>query len=213
MADASMNRKEFLAGIGRACACSCVCALAANLASLNAGESTKQTAEKGKDTPVKKPRSQERMEFAEEWVVRFFRVLDENLDEQTRKKIMMANGRACFLAWQKETNRKPGAQAVTLERFAQQVKEKGSRDYQMEGKVIFFQYNASAETGLPSSKNRCLCPMVETNPAGLSPTFCMCSLGYVKEMHEQMFKKPVNVELMSSVLHGDPRCRFRITVS
>ena len=200
-----MNRKEFLAGIGKACACSCVCALAANLDSAHAQDSTKQTA--------KKPRSQERMEFTEKWAVRFFDVLDANVDVPTRKKIMMANGKACLLAWQKETKRQPRTTPLTLEEFAKRVKERGSSDYRIDGNVLYFQYSAAAETGLPSPENHCLCPMVETNPAGLSPTFCVCSLGYVKEMHEQMFMKPVEVELMSSVLRGDPRCKFKITVS
>lgn len=35
--------------------------------------------------------------------------------------------------------------------------------------------------------------MVETKPAGLSPTFCVCSLGSVKETHEQMFQKPAEL--------------------
>lgn len=126
---------------------------------------------------------------------------------------MMANGRACLLAWQKETNQKPSAQPVTLERFTQLVKEKKSADYRIEGNVIYFQYSSAAETGLPSPDDQCLCPLVETKPAGLSPTFCNCSLGYVKEMHEQIFKKPVEVELLASVLRGDPRCKFKITVS
>ena len=208
-----MDRKQFLRGVGRACACSCVCALASSLGTIPAQDSTKKAAEKAKDEPAKKPRSQERMEFTERWAVRFFNVLDASLDEPTRKKIMMANGKACLLAWQKATNQKPRTQPVTLEDFAKWVKVKGSRDYRMEGKVIYFQYGSAAETGLPSPDNHCLCPMVETKPAGLSKTFCICSLGYVKEMHEQMFKKPVEVELVSSVLRGDPRCQFKITVS
>jgi hypothetical protein len=57
MDDRSMNRKEFLAGIGKACTCSCVCALAATLGSVHAQDSTKQTAEKAKAKPVKKQRS------------------------------------------------------------------------------------------------------------------------------------------------------------
>jgi hypothetical protein len=32
-------------------------------------------------------------------------------------------------------------------------------------------------------------------------------------MHEQIFMRPVEVELVSSVLRGDPRCKFKITVS
>jgi hypothetical protein len=212
MADTSMNRKEFLKGIGMACACSCVCAMATSLGSVTAQDSSKPSEGKAEGAQTKKPRSQERIEFTEKWAVRFFNVLDANLDATTRKKIMMANGKACLLAWQKETNKKPRTQALSLADFAKFVKEKIPRDYQIEGNVIYFQYNEAAETGSPSAENHCLCPMVETKPAGLSPTYCLCSLGYVKEMHEQMFKKPVEVELMSSVLRGDPRCKFRITV-
>jgi hypothetical protein len=153
------------------------------------------------------------MEFTERWTVRFFDVLDANLDAPTRKKLMMANGRACLLSWQQATNQKPRTEPMTLESFAERVKEKNASDYQIQGNVLYFQYTSAAETGAPSPKNHCLCPMVETKPAGLSPTFCLCSLGYVKEMHEQIFKKPVEVELLSSVLRGDPRCRFKIMVS
>ncbi|MBN1567858.1 MAG: hypothetical protein JXA73_08415 [Acidobacteria bacterium] len=199
-----MNRKEFLAGIGKVCACSCVGALAASLDAAMAQESTKQTAGK--------PRGQERIEFTEKWAVRFFQVLDTHLDEPIRKKIMVANGRACLLEWQKETNRKPQTTPLTLEDLAKRVETSGSSDYRIDGNIIYFQFNSAAETGNPSPENHCLCPMVETNPAGLSPTFCLCSLGYVKEMHEQMLQKPVEVELLSSVLRGDPRCRFKITV-
>jgi hypothetical protein len=150
------------------------------------------------------------MEFAENWVVRFFDVLDANLDARTRKKVMMANGKACLLSWQKAANRQPGMEALTLQTFAKQVKEKGSKGYQIEGNVIYFQFNAAAETGSLSPENHCLCPLVEARPSGLSPTYCLCSLGYVKEMHEQIFKRPVEVELLSSVLRGDPRCKFKI---
>lgn len=200
-----MNRKQFLTGIGKACACSCVCALAANMGEASAQESTKQA--------PKRPRNDERMEFTEKWAVRFFDVLDANLDAPTRKKIMMANGKACLLSYQKATNQKPRTTPLTLESFAKQVKEKGLKDYRIEGGVIYFQFNSAAETGSASPENHCLCPMVETKPAGLSPTYCFCSLGYVKEMHEQVFKKPVEVELLSSVLRGDPRCKFKITIA
>ncbi len=207
-----MNRKEFLTSAGRVCTCSCVCALTASLSSVNAQNSGMQTTENPPGEPAPKPRSQERIEFTEKWAVRFFGVLDATLDEPTRRKVMMANGKACLLAWQKETKQQPRTQPVTLENFAKRVKEKGSREYQIEGNVIYFQYLAAAETGRPSPEHHCLCPMVETNPPGLSSTFCLCSLGYVKEMHEQLFRKPVEVELVSSVLRGDSRCKFKITV-
>jgi hypothetical protein len=55
--------------------------------------------------------------------------------------------------------------------------------------------------------------MVESKPAGLSRTFCQCSVGYVGEMFRQKFGRPVTVELLDSVLYGGKRCRFKITVA
>jgi hypothetical protein len=208
-----INRKQFLSNVGKACACSCVYAMTAGISSIMAEDSTKQTAQPVEGSEVKKPRSQERIEFTEKWAVRFFNVMDENLDEPTRKKVMMANGKSCLLAWQKETNQPQRTEPVTLEQFAEWVKRSGTPEYQVDGNVLYFQYLSAAETGKPSPENHCLCPMLETNPPGLSHTYCYCSLGYVKETHEQMFKRPVNVELVSSVLRGDPRCKFKITVS
>ena len=54
--------------------------------------------------------------------------------------------------------------------------------------------------------------MVESKPAGLSSTYCACSLGYVKEMFEQKFGRNVDIEMLDSVLNGGKRCRFKITV-
>jgi len=213
MDDKPLNRKEFLAKVGKACACSCVCAMAPKLDSVRAMDGTLQEEQKSEQEPVEKSRFQERMEFTEKWAVRFFDVLDANLDEPARRKLMMANGKACLLAWQKDTHQKPRTEAVTLERFAAWVKEHATGEYEINGNVILFQYLSAAETGKSSPEHKCLCPMVETNPAGLSPTYCLCSLGYVKEMHEQMFMRPVEVELVSSALRGDARCKYRITVS
>jgi hypothetical protein len=212
MKDQVMSRKNFLTGIGKACACSCAGAMSSTLYSAAAQSTAGPNEKRAESALVKKPRSQERIEFAEKWVQRFFIVLDTNLDEPVRRNILMANGKACFLAWQKETNREPRTEAITLERFAQRVNGQTSSGYKVEGNVIHFQYSKAAETGQSAPENHCLCPMVESKPAGLSPTFCLCSLGYVKEMHEQLFKKNVEVALVSSVLRGDARCRFRITV-
>lgn len=207
----SIDRKQFLSGVGKMWACSCVCAMTAGIRAVMAEEGTKAVQQPAKGEEAKKPRSQERIQFTEKWVVRFFKVLDENIDEAARKKLMMANGKACLLAWQKETNQQVRKEPVTLERFAAWAKQHKDSGYEVDGNVIYSQYMSSAETGLASPENHCLCPMVESNPAGLSPTYCNCSLGYVKEMHEQMFKKPLNVELVSSVLRGDKRCKFKIT--
>jgi hypothetical protein len=207
MSDRSMNRKQFLGTVGLCGMGSCSCILGGKAASLLAQEPKPDAPQ-----PTKKARSQERIEFAEKWVTRFFDVLDANLDQETRKTIMMANGRVCFLEWVKETGKQ--IKPVTLEQFAAWVKANVKDDtYRVDGNTVYMQYTSAAETGQPSKEGACLCPFIESKPAGLSPTYCLCSVGYVKVMHEMRFGRPVEVELLDSALKGGKRCRFKITVA
>jgi hypothetical protein len=74
MNESQMNRKEFLTNVGKYCLCSCVCALSGVLGSVRADETVLPG---DQPTPApKKPRSEERIEFAEKWLVRFFNVFD-----------------------------------------------------------------------------------------------------------------------------------------
>jgi predicted hydrocarbon binding protein len=87
------------------------------------------------------------------------------------------------------------------------------RGYSIEGKAFAFEFVGSAETGQASPESICLCPMAEAQAAGkISPTYCLCSVGYVKEMHERILGRPVEVELVDSVLWGGKRCKFKMTV-
>ncbi len=207
MDEKSIDRKEFLTNVGKYCAGACLCAAVGSMTALHAQESDKSDKE-----PDKKPRSEERIKFAEGWVKRLMDAIDSTLDEPTRRKLMMANGKACLLAWYNETGRK--VKSVTLEQFTDWIKNKVTDgSYTIDGNTIYFQYMSAAETGLPSKEADCLCTLVETKPAGLSGTYCYCSVGYVKEMHEQYLGRPVEVELLDSVLRGGHRCRFKITVA
>ncbi|MDH3366027.1 MAG: hypothetical protein OEM29_08525 [Thermoplasmata archaeon] len=61
----------------------------------------------------------------------------------------------------------------------------------------------------------CHCPWVrEAIRTGtrVSPTFCYCSAGYHKKPWELIFGKPVEVEIISSVLNGGHACRFAIHI-
>jgi len=60
----------------------------------------------------------------------------------------------------------------------------------------------------PGSRRRAEAQTAKT----LSPTYCLCSVGYVREMHERVLGRPVEVELADSVLRGGKRCRFRMVV-
>lgn len=205
--DNKSPRREFLSKTGKLCACSCVGAMLAGLTNVMGDEIVGDTAR-----VESKSRDAVRMEFAEGWLKRFFEVFDANLDEATRNKIMMANGKSCYLTWIKDTGQ--DIKPVGFERFTKWIKEKVTDgSYSVDGKTIYFQYLYAAETGQAAPESHCLCPMVESKPEGLSPTYCICSVGYVKQMHEMYLGQPVEVELVDSVLRGEQRCKFKITVA
>jgi len=58
--------------------------------------------------------------------------------------------------------------------------------------------------------NPCACPLAK---AGRTPAdFCRCSTGWNELAFSTVVGKPVKVELVESVLRGDPRCSFRIKI-
>jgi len=199
-----IKRKEFLAALGKTGACACAAA-----AGMSAALAEQTAATKPGDKTVE--RAAKRMEFGDGWVRRFFEVLDKTLDEPARRKLMIANGRSCYAAYAGPPKQKPAPDA--LERFKAWVAEKGKeRGYAIEGDAVTSEFTSSAETGQASPESICLCPMVEAQKAGqISATYCLCSVGYVKESHERMLGRPVEVELVDSVLRGGKRCKFLLT--
>ncbi len=200
-----MNRKAFFGHLGRACVGSCLCAAGVREA---LGQTSPDTSP-GAGTPS---RAVKRMEYSDAWVRRFMDVLDQTLDSTTRMKVMMTNGKTCFSDWIRSQGRE--IRPVSFETWAARHREPSPNgSVRVEGNVIYFEYTGSAETGQASPEGICLCPMVESRPKGLSRTYCLCSVGYVKEMHERTFGRSCEVELLDSVLYGGKRCRFKITVS
>jgi len=219
MAEDKLDRKEFLTSLGCAGMGVCMCGAALGMQAAFAAGAEKPNPATDVKLPETKPgertlaRAAKRMEFVDGWVLRFFKVLDENLDEPTRMKLMAANGKACFSAYAPSMARR--TDPLTLDRIRQWVAgEAKDRGYRMDGDVITFEYLGSAETRQASPENVCLCPTVEAQkPGSISPTYCHCSVGYVKEMHERRFGRSVNVELVNSVLMNAKRCQFRITLA
>jgi hypothetical protein len=208
MAHQPLKRKEFLATFGKAGVCAC--AAAAGMRTALAGQTAAPASKPGDKTAE---RAAKRMEFVDGWVKRFFEAIDRTLDEPSRERLMVANGRSCFAAYAGPSKTKPGPDAV--EKFTAWVKQQGKdKGYGIDGRAISFEFVGSAETGQASPESICLCPTAEAQKAGaFSPTYCLCSVGYVKEMHERLLGRPVKVELVDAVLRGGKRCRFRMTVA
>jgi hypothetical protein len=206
MSSEPIDRQQFLTTLGRFCAGSCACAAAVGLPAVYGLESG------GQNPPQAQPsRSEQRIAFAEAWIRRFMNVLDTELDEATRARIMMANGSACYDGWIRATGQQ--ITPITLEELRKRLEQNPTDpSIRVEGNVIHFAFLSAAETGQPARPGACLCSLVETKPEGLSSTYCLCSVGYVKRWHERLLGRPVSVELVESVLRGGEHCRFRITV-
>ena len=60
---------------------------------------------------------------------------------------------------------------------------------------------------------RCYCPLVSQGKQTLSPTYCECSIGWLKEMFETVSGKPVTVTALETVKRGGKVCRFEVKLS
>jgi hypothetical protein len=60
----------------------------------------------------------------------------------------------------------------------------------------------------------CHCPWARTaiknGDVKLSKSLCHCSSGFMKKPWEAIFRQPLKVDILESVLNGDERCRFAI---
>ncbi len=209
-----MDRHTFL----KSC-CLGVCGLAA-LGPAVAGATREKTAGSRPD-PADREKSEgsrpdpadERFEAkAHRWIADMMRGLDTHADAATRTRIMQAQGRACYAWFDDNVAHTSEKFKGNLDAFCAAVgKAVGPDNLRREGNTIFFNYVGSPE-GKRVDKGQCLCPLVENAPAGLSPTFCECSIGYVSEMFGRVAGKPAQVQLLEALKRGGQKCRFRVTV-
>lgn len=68
-----------------------------------------------------------------------------------------------------------------------------------------------AETPEARASAACFCPIVRTKLRdGMPPSFCYCGAGWFRQQWEGAIGLPVRVEIVASLLKGDPECRFAI---
>ncbi len=192
-----MDRKDFLKIAGRAGLSCC------GLSLLGPASAVASQAAPAANPPVT-PDSK-KVEWAKTWTKRFFDVMDAELDEPTRRRIMERNGTACHQGSLKGA--KPHA---TLEQLVKAIADSNGADsIRLEGNTVYFSYVRNP-AGLRVADGYCLCPLVEDGPPGLSKTFCYCSVGYVHDMFESITGRKAKVELLESLKGGGKTCRFRV---
>ena len=63
------------------------------------------------------------------------------------------------------------------------------------------------------NKSYCVCPIVnQANHIG-SPATCYCSEGFAEKMFSVVFQRAVKAKVISSVLRGNPSCRYKVKIS
>lgn len=155
-----------------------------------------------------------KMEFTHTWVKRFFEIIDSQMDEKTRNKLMQTNGAECARsAYGELTPDKPATIEEIDSKISGWQQKLGKENIFRVNNNIFFNYVGNPD-GLKISDGYCLCPMIEDKPETLSPTYCQCSVGYVKYMFQRFITyKPVEVELLESLRSGGKACRFKVTLT
>ena len=202
-----MNRKQFLQ-LGGCCAALSLLQRLAGAAPAPASEPPPPRPPTPAPAGPPLTTAEARVDFAERWAKRFFDIFDANLDEATREKIMKANGRACHEASLQGQKHPP----ISVDDFVARVQSYvGSEAIHREGDSVYFHYVQNPH-GLKVAGGYCLCPLVETGPAGLSGTYCLCSVGYVQHMFESATGRPAKVELLESLKRGGKTCKFKITL-
>jgi hypothetical protein len=134
--------------------------------------------------------------FAQTWAKRLINILDADFDEATRTRLLEAAGRECYRSGHPDGKEKPDLEKT----LAGLAKFTGPENLRRTGEVIDINLNNA----------KCLCPLAETGPEGLSGTYCVCSAGYMKTMFSP-FGKP-RVEIVDTVKRGGKSCRFRVTL-
>jgi hypothetical protein len=129
-------------------------------------------------------------------------VLDTQVDEETRWAIMEACGRRCIGASTLEKARRLQMEAQDLDDLLSRLNAAhlGGGHLQREGDVIHAAYD------------RCYCGSVSKTRQPFSSTYCHCSCGWYQQLFESLLGRPVEVELLGSIIQGDERCRFLIRV-
>lgn len=134
------------------------------------------------------------------WISNLIKNMDEELDEKKKREILENTGRKCITTSMIKKARKLFSESSNLEEFLKEYTKTNSHFQEVNGEY-FMVYP------------HCYCSFVNKHPnlSELSPTYCYCSVGWVKELFEKATDRDVRVDLIHSVISGADECRFRIT--
>jgi len=139
------------------------------------------------------------MTHLQRWVGTMLDNLDNNVDKNTRIKILENCGRSCIPSSFIKKARAYKVKSANNDEFLDRL-GKIWKHLQYNGKKVYVNYD------------KCYCPMMKSYKGKLSKSFCNCSRGWIKELFESALDKPVEVALLKSIMQGDKSCRFEVKI-
>jgi hypothetical protein len=135
-----------------------------------------------------------------QWILKAVEGLEENADCDTCARILEACGRQCapdgLIKKAKEIHETSKDVGEFLARLGEVFEM-----LQLEDGKVYVVYP------------ECYCEQIKGIPVDKVPNaYCNCSVGWVKEIFEGALGRPVEVARRSSVVAGDPECRFEVTI-
>jgi len=127
-------------------------------------------------------------------------ILDRETSANVRHEIMEACGRQCIGASVLEKARRLQKESENIDDLLDRLNQAhiGGGHLSREGNVIHAFYD------------RCYCGSVSQSKEAFSSTYCHCSCGWYHHLFKSLLGKPVEVELLGSILQDADRCEFLI---
>jgi predicted hydrocarbon binding protein len=133
-----------------------------------------------------------------QWIRKVVEGLDAHVDPETCARILEACGRQCAPDGLIEKARRIFESSEDIGGFLARLGEVFEAVQVEDGKV----YVVYPE---------CYCEQIKGIPSADVPNaYCDCSVGWVKELFERATGRKVSVKRISSVVAGDPECRFQV---
>lgn len=136
------------------------------------------------------------------WIHSVIQLMDEELPEEYRKRILERCGRGCaFGSGMVEQLQQANLTGLSPEEVFTSLKHPcffGERILMEEGSFL---------TICPE----CYCPFVNDNLQAIPESYCDCTMGWTKQVFETALGRPVEVEVEQSIIRGADHCRIRTT--
>ncbi len=157
------------------------------------------------------------------WIKGAMDRLNARVDEETRKQIMINTCPHTYPRKRIEKLRKQYKRLGDIDKLLEIMyndKSYAGTSYydcpQRKGSTVYItkvprdpKAHEKAQTELERKLTYCHCPWTRAalkTSTAISPTFCYCSVSWDKQLWEGILERPVEVDVVESLLKGDDRC-------